>query len=123
MREVLNSLPRRDLSIVDDAMTTYYQDVYDHVLRATEWTESLRDLVATTVETNLIIQGNRMNPIMKKVASWGRDHRGAHGDHGLLRPEPALPRVLDRVGVVALSGLVVILSALLYVIFKRKDWL
>jgi magnesium transporter len=38
---------------VDEAMTQYYQDAYDHVLRVTEWTESLRDLVATTVETNL----------------------------------------------------------------------
>jgi hypothetical protein len=26
------------------------------VLRATKWTESLRDLVATTVETNLTVQ-------------------------------------------------------------------
>jgi magnesium transporter len=31
------------------------------VLRATEWTESLRDLVTTILETNLTIQGNRMN--------------------------------------------------------------
>ncbi|MGH9058522.1 MAG: hypothetical protein ACRDZY_03255, partial [Acidimicrobiales bacterium] len=36
-------------------MVPYYQDVYDHVLRATEWTESLRDLVTTILETNLTI--------------------------------------------------------------------
>ena len=48
----------------------YYQDVYDHVLRASEWTESLRDLVATILETNLTIQGNRLNVITKKVTSW-----------------------------------------------------
>ena len=40
------------------------------MLRATEWTESLRDLVATIVETNLTIQGNRLNVITKKVTSW-----------------------------------------------------
>ena len=40
MREVVNACMRRDLHVVDDAMTPYYQDVYDHVLRATEWTES-----------------------------------------------------------------------------------
>ena len=45
MREVVNTLMRRDLHVVDEAMAPYYQDVYDHVLRATEWTESLRDLV------------------------------------------------------------------------------
>jgi Mg2+ and Co2+ transporter CorA len=40
------------------------------VLRATEWTESLRDLVSTILETNLTIQGNRLNTITKKVTSW-----------------------------------------------------
>jgi magnesium transporter len=66
MREVLNSLLRRDLDTVSEAMTPCYQDVYDHVLRATEWTESLRDLVATTVETNLTVRANRMNLIVKR---------------------------------------------------------
>ena len=70
MREVVNALMRRDLKIVDDALQPYYQDVYDHVLRATEWTESLRDLVTTILETNLTIQSNRMNVITKKVTSW-----------------------------------------------------
>ena len=70
MREVVNSLMRRDLHVVDDEMAPYYQDVYDHVLRATEWTESLRDLVTTILETNLTLQGNRLNVIMKKVTSW-----------------------------------------------------
>ncbi len=70
MREVVNSLMRRDLHVLDEAMAPYYQDVYDHVLRATEWTESLRDLVTTILETNLTIQGNRMNLVMKKVTSW-----------------------------------------------------
>ena len=72
MREVVNTLMRRDLHLVDEAMVPYYQDVYDHVLRATEWTECLRDLVTTILETNLTIQGNRMNLIMKKVTAGPR---------------------------------------------------
>ncbi|WP_410596073.1 CorA family divalent cation transporter [Amycolatopsis sp. lyj-23] len=40
------------------------------MLRASEWTESLRDLVTTIRETQLNIQGNRLNTIMKKVTSW-----------------------------------------------------
>ena len=47
MREVVNTLMRRDLKLVTEEMLPYYQDIYDHVLRATEWTESLRDLVTT----------------------------------------------------------------------------
>ena len=40
MREVLNSLLRRDLHVVDGEILPYFHDIYDHVLRATEWTES-----------------------------------------------------------------------------------
>ena len=70
MREVVNTLMRRDLGLVTHELMPYYQDVYDHVLRATEWTECLRDLVTTILETNLTIQGNRLNIITKKVTSW-----------------------------------------------------
>jgi magnesium transporter len=69
-REVVNTLLRHDLDFVREPMAPYFRDVYDHVIRATEWTESLRDLVTTMVETNLTVQGNRMNLIMKKVTSW-----------------------------------------------------
>ena len=75
MREVLNTLMRRDLQHVNEDLMPYYQDVYDHVLRATEWTESLRDLVTTILETNLTIQGNRMNVITKKVTTGPRSSR------------------------------------------------
>src|SRR4051795_7016936 len=81
MREVVNQLIRRDTGIVDAAMAPYFQDVYDHVLRATEWTESLRDLVSTIVETNLTLQGNRLNVITKKVTSWAAIIAVPTGDH------------------------------------------
>jgi magnesium transporter len=69
-REVVNTLLRHDLDIVKEPMAPYFRDIYDHVIRATEWTDSLRDLVTTMVETNLSVQSNRMNLIMKKVTSW-----------------------------------------------------
>ena len=69
MREMLNTLMRRDLHIVTEDMMPYYQDIYDHVLRATEYR-----LPAGPGHldpgTNLTIQGNRMNIITKKVTGW-----------------------------------------------------
>ena len=47
----------------------HYQDVYDHVLRVTESTDALQDLVATIVETNLSLRDYRTNQVMKKVTS------------------------------------------------------
>ncbi len=123
MREVVNTLMRRDLRIVNDALHPYYQDVYDHVLRATEWTESLRDLVTTILETNLTIQSNRLNVITKKVTSWAAIIAVptlVTGFYGMNVPYPGFGK---EWGVVSSVGLMVVIAALLYVVFKRKDWL
>ncbi len=123
MREVVNTLMRRDLKVVDDSLQPYYQDVYDHVLRATEWTESLRDLVATILETNLTIQGNRMNVITKKVTSWAAIVAVptlVTGFYGMNVPYPGFGH---QSGFVFSAALMVVIAAVLYVVFKRKDWL
>ena len=92
-REVVNTLLRHDLDIVREPMAPYFRDVYDHVIRATEWTESLRDLVTTMVETNLTVQSNRMNLIMKKVTSWAAIIAVPDRHHRLVRPERPLSRL------------------------------
>lgn len=123
MREVVNTLMRRDVGLVPAEMTAYYQDLYDHVLRAAEWTESLRDLVATIVETNLTIQGNRLNVITKKVTSWAAIiavPTAITGFYGQNLPYPGFAR---HSGFIASSLLIVGLSGFLYAVFKRKDWL
>jgi magnesium transporter len=123
MREVVNTLLRRDLGLVDEAMGPYFQDVYDHVLRATEWTESLRDLVSTILETNLSIQGNRLNTITKKVTSWAAIiavPTAVTGFYGMNVPYPGFGR---HSGAVTSTVLIVILSGGLYLLFKRLDWL
>src|SRR5919198_5525233 len=123
MREVVNTLLRRDLGLVDEAMGPYFQDVYDHVLRATEWTESLRDLVSTILETNLAIQGNRLNSVMKKVTSWAAIiavPTAVTGWYGMKLPYPGAG---EHTGFVASMVLLVVLSGGLYLLFKRLDWL
>ncbi|WP_198949938.1 magnesium transporter CorA family protein [Kineosporia sp. A_224] len=123
MREVVNSLLRRDLQVVDDAMAPYYQDVYDHVLRATEWTESLRDLVATILETNLTIQGNRLNGIMKKVTSWAAIIAVPTAVTGFYGQNVPYPGFGHASGFWTSLLVMVGLSGGLYAVFKRRDWL
>src|SRR5262245_50545562 len=123
MREVVNSLLRRDLGLVDEAMAPYFQDVYDHVLRATEWTESLRDLVTTILETNLTIQGNRMNVITKKVTSWAAIiavPTFITGFSGMNVPYPGFSR---QSGLEVSAAVRIVAAAALYVIGRRRDWL
>jgi magnesium transporter len=114
-------LPMRE--IVAEDLLPYYHDLYDHVLRATEWTESLRDLVTSILETNLTIQGNRLNIITKKVTGWAAIIAVPTlitGFYGMNVPYPGFGKPAGfavSIAVLVGAGLV------LYMIFKRKDWL
>jgi magnesium transporter len=123
MREVVNALMRRDLHVVTDDLMPYYQDVYDHVLRAAEWTDSLRDLVNSILETNLTIQGNRLNVITKKVTSWAAIiaiPTFVTGFYGMNVPYPGFSR---QVGFASSIVVMIVAAFILYLIFKRRDWL
>jgi magnesium transporter len=123
VREVVNTLMRRDLPFVTDAMLPYYQDVYDHVLRAAEWVESLRDLFATVLEINLTLQGNRMNLIMKKVTSWAAIIAVPTAITGYYGQNLPFPGFAQEWGWIASCALIAVASVLLYATFKRADWL
>ncbi|MDQ1485316.1 MAG: magnesium transporter [Actinomycetota bacterium] len=123
MREVVNGLMRRDLNVVGESLMPYYQDVYDHVLRATEWTESLRDLVTTILETNLTIQGNRMNLIMKQVTSWAAIIAVPTAVTGFYGQNLPYPGFQTTGGFITSSVVIAGGSGGLYWIFKRKDWI
>jgi magnesium transporter len=123
MREVVNSLMRRDLGVLDQAMAPYYQDVYDHVLRATDWTESLRDLVTTILETNITIQGNRMNLVMKKVTSWAAIIAVPTAITGFYGQNVPYPGFSAHWGFWFSTALIVVVSVSLYFAFRRRDWL
>jgi magnesium transporter len=123
MREVVNTLMRRDLESLDQAMFPYFQDVYDHVLRAAEWTDSLRDLVSTILDTNVSIQGNRMNLIMKKVTSWAAIIAVPTAITGFFGQNLEFPGFGTSWGAIFSVVLIGVASLALYFSFKQRDWL
>ncbi|MEP6625543.1 MAG: CorA family divalent cation transporter, partial [Acidimicrobiia bacterium] len=123
MREAVSGLMRREHDTVGEALYPYFQDVYDHVLRVAESTDALRDLVATIVETNLSLRDFRQNQIMKKVTSWAAVIAVPTlitGFYGMNVPYPGFAR---HSGYYTSIGLMVALVTLLWVQFKRHDWI
>lgn len=66
-REVLNKLSRGDFGVIGQKERMYYRDVYDHLVRVHDITESLRDLVTGALDTYLSVVNNRLNDIMKTL--------------------------------------------------------
>jgi magnesium transporter len=124
MREVVNALMRRDTFPIDADLVPYFQDLYDHVLRAAEWTDSLRDLITTVLETHLTIQGNRLNEVMKRLTSYAAivavptAIAGVYGMNTRLYPGAGTVE-----GWWFAIGLMAAISGFLFFYFRRKDWL
>jgi magnesium transporter len=66
-REVLNRLARGDYAVIDARDRVFFRDVYDHLVRMHDITESMRDLVSGALDTYLSVINNRMNDIMKTL--------------------------------------------------------
>ena len=123
MREAVSSLMRREHSAVDEGLYPYFQDVYDHILRVSESTDALRDLVSTIVETNISLRDYRQNQVMKKVTSWAAIIAVPTLITGYYGMNVPFPGSGQRWGWVLSLSLVVTCSVALYVWFRKHEWL
>jgi magnesium transporter len=123
MREVVNSMMRPTMHLVSAPMVPYFQDVYDHVLRVVEWTESLRDLNNAMLETNLMLQSNTMNQRVKQVTSWAAIIAVPTAITGYLGQNVAFPWAHTTTEFVVSTIATVGIAVALFFIFKRRGWL
>lgn len=123
LREVVNELMRREHQSFHEGLFPWFQDVYDHAIRATEATDQLRDLVTTIAEANIALRDFRQNQQVKKVTGWAAIVAVPTlitGWYGMNVPYPGAEQGW---GVLSAAGLSVGVSAALYVVFKSRDWL
>jgi magnesium transporter len=102
----------------------YYRDVADHVVRALETAETLREMLTSTLEVHLTAVSNRLNLAMKKLTAWGAIIlvptliAGVYGMNFTHMPELdwawGYPFALFLMGSSASA---------LYLVFRRKGWL
>ena len=66
-REVMNRLARDSYASIREEHRVYFRDVYDHLVRTLDMTETLRDLISSALDTYLSAISNRTNDIMKAL--------------------------------------------------------
>ena len=122
MREVVNVLWRhREDSLRE--LDPFYADLNDHVLRATEWTESLRDMIASVFETHLSLQDQRLNNVMKKLAGWAAVISVPTLVTGWFGINVPYPGAGERSGLVSAAILVVVPAVAVYALMRKNDWI
>ncbi len=123
MREVLDLVAEQG-DVVTPQLAPYYRDVQDHVIRAIELTDNIRELLTSALETRLVQTSNRLNVVMKHLSGWAAIIlvptliAGIYGMNFGHMPE------LDwRLGYPFALAMMVVSAVVLYRVFKKRDWL
>ncbi|BCJ37498.1 magnesium transporter CorA [Actinocatenispora thailandica] len=121
--EALDGLGGEARPRYDAAMEPYLHGVHQRVRRMSDWTESLREMVASIAQTTMSLHDSRMTVISKKVSGWAAlvaVPAVVTGFFGINVPYPGIGREWGFV----LCCVVLVASFLgLYATFKRRDWL
>jgi magnesium transporter len=102
----------------------YLRRARDRVLRVTEQTEGFRELLSSVVGVNLTMVGIQQNDQMQKLSAWGAILVVPTLIAGVFGMNfEAAWWMSARYGFEAMVGLMVLISVLLYLSFKRSGWL
>lgn len=124
LREVLSSLLRQEVRWVDGEALVVCRDTFDKLLRAIDLVDELRELVGNAVEAHLAVMSNQMNLVMKQLTAWGSIVFGATLIAGIYGMNFSNMPELDWYwGYPFALGLMLVMSVILYRLFKRNDWI
>jgi magnesium transporter len=124
MRDLVETVMRRATEIdANSELLSYFQDLNDHVLRASEWSESLRELVASIFETNISLSDARLNVVVRRLTAYAAIVAVPTAITGYFGQNLRFPGYGTRAGFAVSLTLIVCLCFGLWALFKRKGWL
>jgi magnesium transporter len=124
MRDLVETVMRRaSESDAAPELLSYFQDLNDHVLRAAEWSESLREMVASVFETNIALADARLNIVVRKLTAWAAIVAVPTAITGYFGQNLRFPGFGTRIGFAISLLLIISLCTGLWAVFKRKGWL
>jgi magnesium transporter len=124
LRDVFNSLLRREQPIFSREISIYFQDVFDHLLRISETIDTLRELLASIMDAYLTVSGNRMSVIMKRLTSISAILMSMTLVAGIYGMNFAyMPELGWRYGYVGALIAMLVIGVALYLFFRKINWL
>ncbi len=124
LRDVFNTLLRREQPIFARETHIYFQDVFDHLIRVADTIDTLRDMLGSTMDAYLSVSGNRMNKVMKRLTSISTILMsvtlvaGIYGMNFVFMPE-----LRWRYGYVYALLSMVVVGLALYAYLKKVNWI
>jgi magnesium transporter len=123
MRDVVDMLVRHHDPATPDELSERYRDLADHVVRANEWIDSLRDVVTAIFETGLSLANARLNQIVRKLSAWAAIIAVPTAVTGFYGQNVPYPGFGQEHGFLTSTVVTAALAGGAWAGFKRKGWL
>jgi magnesium transporter len=123
-REVMNRLSRDEFPPIQAQNRIYYRDIYDHLVRIQDLSESVRDIVTGTLDTYLSASSNRLNEVMKAltiVSTIFLPLSFVAGVYGM--NFEFMPELHWRYGYLIVWAIFLGLASVMLWLFRRRGWL
>jgi magnesium transporter len=124
LREVINNLLREESKIITESTHIYLRDLYDHTIQVIDTVETFRDLISGMVDMYMSSVSNKMNEVMKVLTIFAAIFipltfiAGVYGMNFHFMPELTL-----HWGYFGILTLMLFVSIIMLIFFKRKKWL
>ncbi|KGE18578.1 magnesium/cobalt transporter CorA [Paenibacillus wynnii] len=123
-KEVINTLNKKDLRLIDDQLQKYFSDIYENAVKISETFETYRDLMGNLREAYQSSIANRANEIMRvftAITTIFMPLTVITGIYGMNFDN--IPEIHTKYGYFGVIGAMVTLGCGMLVVFRKKEWL
>ncbi|MGN7358279.1 magnesium/cobalt transporter CorA [Paenibacillus sp. SAF-054] len=123
-KELINTLNKRDLRLIDDQLQKYFSDIYENAVKISETFDTFRDLMGNLREAYQSSIANRANEIMRvftAITTIFMPLTVITGIYGM--NFDYIPEMHWKYGYYAIIGVMVLLGISMVLIFRKKDWI
>jgi magnesium transporter len=123
-KEVINTLNKKDLRLIDDQLQKYFSDIYENAVKISETFETYRDLMGNLREAYQSSIANRANEIMRvftAITTIFMPLTVITGIYGMNFDN--IPEIHTRYGYYGVIAVMVTLGCGMLFIFRKKEWL
>ncbi|HIW33046.1 MAG TPA: magnesium/cobalt transporter CorA [Candidatus Paenibacillus intestinavium] len=123
-RELIATLIKKELKLIDDQLQKYFSDVYENALKIAESFDTYRDLMGNLREAYQSSLSSRANEIMRvftAITTIFMPLTFITGIYGM--NFDSIPGIHFKYGAYVVLGIMITLGIGMYFIFRKKEWL
>ncbi|WP_110933609.1 magnesium/cobalt transporter CorA [Paenibacillus bouchesdurhonensis] len=123
-KEVINILNKKDLRLIDDQLQKYFSDIYENAVKISENFETFRELMGNLREAYQSSIANRANEIMRvftAITTIFIPLTLITGIYGMNFDN--MPELHWKYSYYVVLGIMIVLGAGMYYLFRKRDWI